>query len=587
MKNFAQNWLDIQCKTIDGICSALFLLSDKQIKSLHPAAQWPVDSQEPLELIAISKQAVKRNKNVLNANISNSKLQKAFDYYAAPIIVDQQLIGTIAVKTASQTKDKQQQILAGLDMGAKWLEFSQPQQGDAPQEFYTTVVRLAAVCLDQSSYHQAISALITELTSQFECDRVSIGEIQDHHTQVIALSNSAKFDSRSNLFRTIAGAMDEAVDQDEIIVYPALENASDSINHAHAELARKFGSGSICTIPLVDDDAIFAILTLERSEERPFDREAVQICEQTMALVSPFLKLKRADEQWLGEKIMAASKKRLSDFFGLQHLGIKFCALLLLILFCYAGLTEGDFRINADAVLEGRVQRTISAPIEGFISSAAVRAGDTVKEGEIMAAMEDTDLKLEKLKLTSEQQQLQREYREAMADRDLVQVRVLNAQIAQIAAQIKLKQEQLQRTKITAPFAGIVIEGDLSQSLGSPVERGSSLFKIAPLEGYRIILKVNERSISYIRHGQSGTLALSSMPNRKFSLRVEKITAVANADDGSNIFRVEAALPGTPKLLRPGMEGVGKIDIGREKLLWIWTHELVDWIRLWVWSWWP
>ncbi len=204
-----------------------------------------------------------------------------------------------------------------------------------------------------------------------------------------------------------------------------------------------------------------------------------------------------------------------------------------------------------------------------------------------MATMEDVDLKLEKIKLNGEQQQLQREYREAMAKRELVQVGILNAQLAQIKAKIKLKQEQLQRTIIESPFDGIVIEGDLSQSLGAPVDRGESLFKIAPLDGYRVILKINERSITYIRSGQQGTLALSSLPDRKFPLQIEKITEVASADDGSNIFRVEASLSNMPKLLRPGMEGIGKVEIGREKLLWIWTHEMLDWIKLWVWSWWP
>jgi hypothetical protein len=39
--------------------------------------------------------------------------------------------------------------------------------------------------------------------------------------------------------------------------------------------------------------------------------------------------------------------------------------------------------------------------------------------------------------------------------------------------------------------------------------------------------------------------------------------------------------------LRPGMEGIGKISAGRERMIWIWTHGLTDWLRLWVWSWWP
>ncbi len=42
-----------------------------------------------------------------------------------------------------------------------------------------------------------------------------------------------------------------------------------------------------------------------------------------------------------------------------------------------------------------------------------------------------------------------------------------------------------------------------------------------------------------------------------------------------------------PGFLRPGMEGVGKVEIGRRRLGWIWLHPLSDWLRLWSWSWLP
>jgi hypothetical protein len=35
------------------------------------------------------------------------------------------------------------------------------------------------------------------------------------------------------------------------------------------------------------------------------------------------------------------------------------------------------------------------------------------------------------------------------------------------------------------------------------------------------------------------------------------------------------------------MEGVGKIAAGSRKLVWIWTHPLVDWLRLAAWKWLP
>lgn len=587
MKNFSQNWLDIQCQSIEGLCSALFLLTDVENQGLRPVAQWPKETKESLELVAVARLAVSNQNIAINSDISsNNKQKKSFDYLASPIYIEKKLLGVIAVKTTHHDEIKQQKILHALTVGSKWLAMSQAAE-QSQNPFYTTVVRLSINCLQQNSIKQTFSVLINELTREFSCERVSIGLIKNHHTQVIALSNSAKFDDKSNLIRTISAAMDEAIDQDQVTVYPEIDNKTSSITLAHAELARKFGCGAICTIPFVYDESVFAVLTMERTEANPFDQQAINICEQTLALISPFLKLKYDDELFLIQKFSKISKIFLSELFGFQYLGLKLLLISSIAIISFSMLIEGDFRIHANAVLEGRIQRIISAPMKGFINSAKVRAGDTILKEETMATLEDLDLKLEKIKLSAEQQQLKREYREAMANRDLVQVRILNAQLAQVDAKIKLKQEQLQRTIIQAPFDGIVIEGDLSQSLGAPVDRGESLFTIAPLDGYRVILKVNERSISYIRHGQQGTLALSSLPDRRFPLKIKKITQVASADDGSNIFRVEAELSNLPKLLRPGMEGIGKIDIGRNKLFWIWTHELVDWVKLWIWSWWP
>lgn len=587
MKNFAQNWLDIQCQSIEGVCNALFLLTDSEKKDLKPAAQWPQDSKESIELVAVSRLAVKSRTVAINSNVNHETTEnQTFDYLASPIFIEKQLLGIIAVKTKHHNEKKQKKILHALTVGSKWL--AMPQSKEEPQgQFHSTVVRLAVNCLQQDSVKKALTVLIGKLTNEFNCERIAVGEIKNHHTQVIALSNSAKFDDKSNLIRTIAAAMDEAVDQDKVTVYPGIDLEKPSITHAHGELARKFGCGAICTIPFVHDGAVFAVLTMERSEANPFDQETINICEQTLALISPFLKLKHNDELIWIQKLSLFAKHFVKDLFGYQYLGLKLIGLVLFFVVGLASVIEGDFRIHANSVLEGRVQRSVSAPMDGFINSANVRAGDTVLTGEIMAEMENSDLKLEQIKLSGEKQQLEREHLEAMANREWVQVRVINSQFAQIDAKIKLKQEQIQRTFIKTPFDGIVIEGDLSQSLGAPVNRGDSLFKIAPLDGYRVILKVNERSISHIRHGQQGTLALSSLPDRKFLLQIEKITEVARTDDGSNIFRVEAALSESPKLLRPGMEGVGKVEIGREKLLWIWTHELVDWIKLGVWSWLP
>jgi hypothetical protein len=38
--------------------------------------------------------------------------------------------------------------------------------------------------------------------------------------------------------------------------------------------------------------------------------------------------------------------------------------------------------------------------------------------------------------------------------------------------------------------------------------------------------------------------------------------------------------------LRPGLQGVAKIDAGQRSLLWLAGHRLSDWLQLQLWRWW-
>jgi len=83
-------------------------------------------------------------------------------------------------------------------------------------------------------------------------------------------------------------------------------------------------------------------------------------------------------------------------------------------------------------------------------------------------------------------------------------------------------------------------------------------------------------------------LVLSSAPDRGFPFQVEKITPVSTAQEGRNFFRVEARpTGGNTEVLRPGMQGVAKITIDERRLAWTWSHKVVHWLRMFIWSWWP
>jgi multidrug resistance efflux pump len=177
------------------------------------------------------------------------------------------------------------------------------------------------------------------------------------------------------------------------------------------------------------------------------------------------------------------------------------------------------------------------------------------------------------------------EFEKAMGNRQRSEQKITATQIEQADAQIKLVDEQLSRARLTAPFDGLVISGDLTQSIGGSLQRGQDVFQIAPLDSYRVMLEVDESQIADIAIGQAGQLVVSSLPNDAFPLTVNKITPISKAHDGRNTFRVEARLTETPAALRPGMRGIAKIDVDRRRMVWIVARSFLDWMRLTAWRW--
>jgi RND family efflux transporter MFP subunit len=328
-------------------------------------------------------------------------------------------------------------------------------------------------------------------------------------------------------------------------------------------------------------------MTFEHEDENIFDQKIMALCETVVSLIGPILFEKSLRDRWFGAKLREALKAQLKKLREPGSLALKVCAAGTVGVVAFLIFATGEYRVTADATLEGTVQRVIGSPVAGYIIEAAARAGDIVTKGQLLARLDDKDLELERVKWSSEKIQLQREYRRAMAEHDSSRVSILKAQLDQATARLALTEEYLSRMRVTAPMNGVIISGDLSQSLGTPVERGDALFAIAPLDSYRVMLDVDERDVRQLSPGQSGRLALVGFPDEYLPFEIERITPIATPEDGRNFFAVEARLEQHPERLRPGMEGVGKIDTGRRRLIWIWTHRLIDWFHLWAWTWTP
>ena len=591
---FYESWLALQSQMIQGTRCGLLLLGNPDTGPFSPAAVWPDSTVNVKHLTSAAERALKERRGLVaegDPHKNSSETARKSFQIAYPLEVSGQIHGVVVLEIDQQPSHQIQAAMRNLHWGAAWLEVmlrrTDAAKSSEAYDRLQSLLDMIAIAVEHRDFRPAALAFVTRLTAAMECDRASLGFKKRKRIRISALSHSAEFGERMNVVRAVESAMDEAVDQRTILVYPAPPDAPPMILRDHEELARSQDDKSICTVPLEHQGAIYGALTLERSADKPFDHSTMELIKTTAAMVGPILDAKRREDRPLLFKISAAAGIQIKNLFGPRHFGLKLATISVIGVVLFFFFARGDYRVKAPTSLEGTIQRIISAPFNGYVADAPARPGDVVQTGDMLARLDDRDLKLERMKWATEQEQLLVQQSEALAKHDRAQFGILHAKIEQAKAQINLLDEQLSRAKIIAPFDGVVTSGDLSQSLGTPVERGQGLFEIAPLGGYRIIVQVDERDIAQVKERQRGELVLPSLPGKFFPFTVSQITPVSTQKEGRNYFRVEAQLDEPSERLRPGMEGVGKIMIDRRRLIWIWTHEMFEWIMLKVWSWWP
>ena len=448
-----------------------------------------------------------------------------------------------------------------------------------------SVLSLQNAFLSQASLQESATALVSEIALKYNFDRVSIGLNAGNQTDLLATSYQSNIDKNAEFSHFITAAMDEAALQNNIICYPDSYNNIPRITHAHAKLMQH-GNFACCSIPIVDKERLIGVFTLERNATKPITIDEILTLEHTIGLLSPLIDLKNNSNK----PLMIQFKTRLSNWFHQQHQGlsvIKYGFFGLLALSAALLFVPVEYNIKAPARLEGIVQRALVSPNDGFLQQTYVRPGDIVKKDQLLLEFSDQDLVLEKNRWESELAQYENAYGASIAGADRVQMVINQTKMEEARSQLTLSEHKLERAKVYAPFDGVIIKGDLKQSLGAPVQRGDVLMTIAPDGQFRLIAEVDERDVSRIEKQQQGVVTLVSLPNKSIAIEVKSITPVATTRDGRNFFEVESSFKDkmNDNNLRPGLKGVVKISVGKKPFIWIWTHRITDWLSLTLWSW--
>lgn len=590
-REFCSEWLELVISMIHGVTQGLVLLREEQGDGFLPVAVWPEGAEKLDDLGRAAQKAIQAGQVVLLPEEDGQG--DGLLRIAQPLLTGGESWGVVVLEVEPRSEVRLRSVMRGLQASSGWLRRLDPHgkatTSDEGDETARWVLESITAITGKESFMAAALGLAIRLEKELQCERVSVGVMEKKGVRVVAVSTSPQLVQKTDLVRSLESSMDEACDQETTVQHPVPEDAPFVTSIAHKAHARAYKDGSILSAPYDRSGEVVGAITLERPEGHPFTEEEVLAVEAVAALAGPQLDLVRRDELWIGAKVAESARAATKGLLGPRKRTLRVILCTLLAGLMFVGFWKTDYRVTSDVYLEPQQQLLLASPFQGYVLEAPARAGDLVAKGDLLYRLDETALALDKERLKGEEAQIEKRQLQAMAVGSSAEVRIIAGQLEQVRAQIELATEQLSRARVYAPMNGVIVSGDLTQSIGAPLERGEVVYTIAPIGDFRVVLQVSDADIDEFAVGQEGVIVLTAMPDKAFDARIEKMTPVSVSAEGMTYFRVEAAfLDGVPReLLRPGMEGVGKVSVGRRSILWTWTHRTVDWFRLFWWRWTP
>jgi len=444
---------------------------------------------------------------------------------------------------------------------------------------------LATAATTPRRFQAAAMAICDAAGARLGCERVSLGLLKGRRVRLEAISHTEKINRKMELVQRLESVMEECLDQDLEVTWPAPPDTP-TITRVAQEFDRQHGPLALCSVPLRREGEPIGVVTLERGPDRPFQRAEIESLRIAADLAAPRLAELRQRDRWVGARAADEARGWIGTLLGPEKVWLKVAALLVLAAAIFLTFFKGMYRVEAPFSLEATTRQVVPAPFNGYIEGVFVDVGDRVEGGQTaLATLDTTDLRLQLADARSRRERSLREAKIARRDGEIAQAQIAEAAAAEAQARIDLLEHQIAQATLTPRIDGVVVSGDLRRMIGAPVEVGSVLFEIAPVDALRADLAVPEDRIADVRVGQEGALASAADPSDRLPFLVERINPVAEVRENRNVFIVRVRLLEETDAgwLRPGVEGVAKIDVERRRWGWIFTRDLVNWIRMKLW----
>jgi len=183
---------------------------------------------------------------------------------------------------------------------------------------------------------------------------------------------------------------------------------------------------------------------------------------------------------------------------------------------------------------------------------------------------------------------------ELKANLDLVEegphpqeIEAARAEVKRLQAELTRQEERLRRTQLVSPIAGRLEQLNLSDLSGKYLDNGDLYTTVIDDRVLRAEIEVPEADLPLVAIGDRAKLKLWAYPDRIFVGQVVDIEPAVEQEEFGRVSRVQVRLPNENGLHRAGMTGYGKISGELESVALAFTHRLVRFFSVEVWSWIP
>lgn len=241
-----------------------------------------------------------------------------------------------------------------------------------------------------------------------------------------------------------------------------------------------------------------------------------------------------------------------------------------------AGLMPYPDAVVCPCEVQPVTRRFVTAPFAGTLEHVVVEPGDVVDAGKCLARMDGRETRMELAAAEAERARAALQRDGHLARHDLGQAELARYEQERFAARTKLLTQRQSELEICSPIRGMVVAGDLRKVEGMPLKVGQTLFEIAPLDEMVFQLHVADEDIAAVMTGLETIVSLDAYPDQRFAGRLDRLHPRAERVEQTYVFVGEMPQPNADGLLRPGMRGVARIQLGYRPLGWVWLHKAWD-----------